>query len=246
MFDLSKTALKDNPSALAELTSAEGTITTQEQSLSATTGKLTDSIKSRDKAKNENILFRNKFGVDNSQEINDEFLETIGAKKTADIKKIEEKYKAELEKSATALTDQKTSFDTRLKASAMKAALAEVAASAGLATNPHLVEAFQHELGKGASLGDDGTITYQDDNGVPQFYEGKPLTVATRIEQMKQVETNDVFFGSTTSQGTGNTGGGGGNAPAGVSRKSLLADNAAMSDYFKDHSSKDFEALPSE
>ncbi len=167
-------------------------------------------------------------------------------KTTADIKKIEEKYKAELEKSATALTDQKTSFDTRLKASALKAALAEVAASAGLATNPHLVEAFQHELGKGASLGDDGTITYQDDNGVPQFYEGKPLTVATRIEQMKQVETNDVFFGSTTSQGTGNTGGGGGNAPAGVSRKSLLADNAAMSDYFKDHSSKDFEALPSE
>ena len=244
MLKLTKEALKDNPEALAEVTAYMSTNATLQESLTATTGKLTDTIKGRDKAKNENLLVRKKFNLEDTKEINDEWLETIGARKTEDIKKLEEKWSTENKKLNDQLSENQTLYDAKIKTLTIDSALAKISATAGLSKNPILIKSFQEAIRQGAIIGDDGNITYQDENNVPQFHDGKPMTVEGKIAQMKSNEANDVYFDSSTKGGTGGSGGAGGKG--GVTKAQLADDNAERGAYIAKHGADAFHALPDE
>ncbi len=209
MTDALKEVLKDNEAGLAEVTKYEADLANSNATTTATQGKLNDAIGSRDKAKNENILFRNKFNVDNSQEINDEFLDTIGAKKTADIAKIETGYQTKIADMAKDFNSKEAAFNATLTSMSMDSAITEATLGAGITDNPIMAQAFRAELHKGAVV-KDGVITYMGENDIPVMDNGKPMTVKGKIETMKSDTAYDVFFGKVVKGGTGGTGGAGG------------------------------------
>ena len=238
MTDALKELLKDNTEMLAEVVGIESSLANATTTSTLIQEKLNTAIGTRDKAKNENTLFRSKFNVDSSQEINDEFLETIGAKKDVDVKKIEDNYMAKFQEQATVNDTQVNALNQKMKTMAMDMAIRQASEGQGVTDNPILAKAFREELHAGA-VEKDGSIVYMGDNDLPVLVNGKPMTVSDKIANMKGDDTFDVFFGKTVSSGTGGSGGGSGNVK--TSKSKMTRDEQTA--YMKEHGAEKYHAL---
>jgi len=204
MFEKIKALVGDNTEALQEITAVEEAVKQNVETINTLERKVADISETRDKYKAGNSLVKSVLGVDAvNEDTLKEAIKTLKDGKSDDMSMAEIKNLKDLLAKAT---DEKQSITSQYESKLQNMALDNAIFNAGLGANVANEEMYNIVAGivRNGAVFDNGEVVYKNADGSTVYgSDNKPLTIKSKIEQIKSDANYAGLFKPDTASGSG-------------------------------------------